>query len=249
MIKSDFMYRSLDKQKILVVDDHSFQRQVIRYQINSLGYDYQNIFEAESGVEALFLCRLHHFNTIFCDLLMPGMDGMSLLRHLSVMRYAGSFIISSGTDTDVIDSVLRTGKAYGLNMAGAVPKPSLVSQIQELLLKCQEPIQVQNSHAVLSDASKEIHQAPDPGDSIPWYQSKVSFKACEWLNTLALARWCNPKNGIFPPAAFIALPEQIGLINQLTATMILKPIRCVHLWGKKSFKRSILSIFFQCTLV
>lgn len=249
MIESEFVFRTMRRQKILVVDDHLFQRQVLRHQINSVGYDFQNIFEAESGVKALSLCRIYRFNFIFCDLRMPAMDGMALLRHLSEMSFAGSVIISSGLDADVIDSVLRMGEAYGLNMTGAIPKPSRLSQIKELLLKSQKTIQVQNNDAALSFTPNEIRQALDFGEIVPWYQPKVSLKTGEWLGVEALARWYHPKKGIISPVAFIPLVEQYGFNDQLTATMISQSIRCAHLWKQKKVSinlssQSLLSVDF-----
>ncbi|MGH1392406.1 MAG: response regulator transcription factor, partial [Aeromonas jandaei] len=66
----------------MVVEDHAFQRKALMHQIRDLGY--QQLLEARDGQEALELCQRHSVDILFCDLRMPGMDGMALLRRLSL---------------------------------------------------------------------------------------------------------------------------------------------------------------------
>ena len=63
---------------IMVVEDHNFQRKALMHQIRGLGYG--NLLEAQDGEEALAQCQHHRVDILFCDLRMPGMDGMALRR-------------------------------------------------------------------------------------------------------------------------------------------------------------------------
>jgi len=217
-----------NSSNILLAEDHAFQRRVLRHQINSLGYEH--IFEADSGTKALELCQQHKIDLLFCDLRMPGMDGMALLRQLSATGFRGGIIISSALEKDVIDSVLLMGEAYGLHMLGSVRKPATAEWIKALLNKRHPPpppLKIAPSAISLD----ELRRALDDGAIQPWFQPKVSFKTGEWLGTEALARWHHPEHGYISPADFIPLAEQNGLIDQLTDNMFRYSMQSAHLWA------------------
>lgn len=64
--------------KILVVDDMSTMRRIIKNALKQLGY--QNIEEAEDGQNALMKLRQDAFDFIVCDWNMPNMNGLELLK-------------------------------------------------------------------------------------------------------------------------------------------------------------------------
>ena len=75
MSESDF-----SSLRCLVVDDHPFQRTVMRKVLLRLGIG--NVDEAGDGQEALNLLDAGCPDVVLCDLQMPSMDGVELLRHL-----------------------------------------------------------------------------------------------------------------------------------------------------------------------
>jgi two-component system chemotaxis response regulator CheY len=64
--------------KILVVDDFSTMRRIIRNLLQELGY--HDITEADDGVTAMPLLISQDFDFLVTDWNMPGMDGLTLLR-------------------------------------------------------------------------------------------------------------------------------------------------------------------------
>ena len=64
--------------KILVVDDMSTMRRIIRTILNQLGYS--NIDEAENGKQALAKLKKEKFDFVVTDWNMPEMDGLSLVK-------------------------------------------------------------------------------------------------------------------------------------------------------------------------
>lgn len=218
-----------DLTRIVVAEDHAFQRRVLRHQISSLGYHF--IYDVETGTEALTLCQNNDIDLLFCDLRMPGMDGMALLRQLSIMGFRGSIIISSALEQDVIDSVLLMGQTYGLRMLGSVRKPASAKQIEALLAR-RRPDSTPSKHSHISTVTlDELRRALDKGLIKPWYQPKVSFSTGEWLGTEALARWHHSERGFVSPAEFIPLAEQNGLIDQLTDSMFCQSMQAAHIWA------------------
>ncbi|WP_414017183.1 EAL domain-containing protein [Aeromonas jandaei] len=212
----------------MVVEDHAFQRKALMHQIRDLGY--QQLLEARDGQEALEMCQRHSVDILFCDLRMPGMDGMALLRRLSLGGFSGGIILSSALEDDVVEAVLRMSAAYGLQVLGRIEKPSTKQQLKVLIESWsprQEQAQKEDGHRLGLD---ELRRALDDDQIVPWYQPKVSFATGEWVGMEALARWQHPEYGLVSPGRFIPLAENNGLIDQLTEIIINKSLRDGHLW-------------------
>ena len=64
--------------KILVVDDFSTMRRIVKNALKSLNYN--NVEEAEDGASGLEKLRAERFDLVVCDWNMPGMTGIELLR-------------------------------------------------------------------------------------------------------------------------------------------------------------------------
>ncbi|WP_419762127.1 EAL domain-containing protein [Aeromonas jandaei] len=212
----------------MVVEDHAFQRKALMHQIRDLGY--QQLLEARDGQEALEMCQRHSVDILFCDLRMPGMDGMALLRRLSLGGFSGGIILSSALEDDVVEAVLRMSAAYGLQVLGRIEKPSTKQQLKVLIESWsprQEQAQKEDGHRLGLD---ELRRALDDDQIVPRYQPKVSFATGEWVGMEALARWQHPEYGLVSPGRFIPLAENNGLIDQLTEIIINKSLRDGHLW-------------------
>lgn len=68
-----------DDVKILIVDDEEMIRNVIKEYCINESYD---VDEAENGFDALELLNKNHYNMLILDIMMPEMDGFSLLKKL-----------------------------------------------------------------------------------------------------------------------------------------------------------------------
>ena len=67
------------KSSILVVDDEETIREVVRRYLELEGFQ---VYEAADGFEALDAIKTHHPDLIVLDLMLPGIDGLSLTQHL-----------------------------------------------------------------------------------------------------------------------------------------------------------------------
>ncbi len=117
---------------ILVVDDHAANRYLLRALLTGEGHD---VAEAADGREALRLAHAQPPDLVVADLLMPVMDGFSLLRH---WRYeerlrAIPFLVYTATYTSLRDERL----ALALGADAFLVKPAepevLGAVIRELL--------------------------------------------------------------------------------------------------------------------
>ena len=65
------------KSRLLIVDDESNVLQALHKTLRKLGYETQ---ECASGAEALVALQSTEFDILLCDIMMAGMDGLTLLR-------------------------------------------------------------------------------------------------------------------------------------------------------------------------
>jgi two-component system, chemotaxis family, chemotaxis protein CheY len=66
-------------QTVLVIDDSSTIREIIKIYLSGRSFEF---VEAESGDRGLQLARLMQVDLVIADVKMPGMDGLTFVRHL-----------------------------------------------------------------------------------------------------------------------------------------------------------------------
>jgi DNA-binding NarL/FixJ family response regulator len=105
---------------VLLVDYHKLMRDGIRA-ILERDSEFQVVGEAESGADAVQLCKKMHPDLVIIDLGLTGMDGIEataeILRHSPTTRVA---IISAYDDEDVVLNAIRSGaRAFVLKQASS----------------------------------------------------------------------------------------------------------------------------------
>lgn len=215
----------MEALRILVIEDHSFQRKVVVHMLNSLGV--REVMQANNGKQALELLdtkQVTELDIIFCDLDMPEMDGMEFLRHLSERQPGMSVVIMSGMDGALITSVEKMAMSYGLRLLGAVEKPSSLEHIGKLLKRHLMLMKrkARTTATPVSFTLEEVLQALKEDQFEPYMQPKVGLKSGRIVGAEALARWIHPKYGVIAPYAFIPLLEQSGNMDEFTFVMLKK---------------------------
>jgi len=66
------------------------------------------------------------------------------------------------------------------------------------------------------------------------FQPKIDLRTGMACGSEALIRWQHPTRGFLPPAKFVQLAEETGLIRPMTDFVISAAIRQQHLWGKRA---------------
>lgn len=93
----------MSAQKILVVEDHVDTRELLKYNLASAGYD---VAAAEDGNSALNLAAAFKPDIVLLDLMMPGMDGLEVCRHLkadpALSRIPVIMLTAKGEEVDKI---------------------------------------------------------------------------------------------------------------------------------------------------
>jgi DNA-binding response OmpR family regulator len=69
----------MNKGTILIIDDEKDLIELVRYNLEKEGYD---VIAATDGQTGLEIAQRHKLDLIVLDLMMPGMDGLEVCRHL-----------------------------------------------------------------------------------------------------------------------------------------------------------------------
>lgn len=96
-------------RKILIVDDSSMSRRMLRRIVESVGYDVVEASEGAAGLEQYFL---ENPDLVFLDLTMKDMYGLDVLDKLRQLDPAARVIIASA---DIQDSTREMVAAAGAN--------------------------------------------------------------------------------------------------------------------------------------
>jgi two-component system, cell cycle response regulator len=74
-----------DVDWVLVVDDNLTVREFMAQKLAPFRF---NVEFAESGEKALFMCSQRHYTCVFLDVVMPGMDGYQVCKHIKGRKTA-----------------------------------------------------------------------------------------------------------------------------------------------------------------
>ncbi len=100
--------------KILVVDDSSTMRRILKMSLARCGYP--NVEEAGDGAEGLAACRAKQYDLVLTDWNMPNMDGLQLILSLrEIPSYASVPIVmvtTEGAKDDVIEALTKGATSY-----------------------------------------------------------------------------------------------------------------------------------------
>ncbi len=116
--------------KILVVDDFSTMRRIVRNLLGDLGY--ANITEADDGKTAWPILQAGSFDFVVTDWNMPGMTGIELLRQIRGDARIGKTPVLMVTAEAQREQIIEAAQA-GVN--GYIIKPFTAVTLKEKIDK------------------------------------------------------------------------------------------------------------------
>ena len=119
--------------KILIVDDFATMRKVIRNLLRQIGY--QNVLEAEDGVDALKELRSQKIEFIISDWNMPNMSGIELLRAVRADSELRDLPFLMVTAESLKENVVEAVKA---GVSNYIVKPFTAEVLSEKIKKILE---------------------------------------------------------------------------------------------------------------
>ncbi len=119
--------------KILVVDDFSTMRRIIKNLLRDLGFN--NTQEADDGSTALPMLQKGDFDFVVTDWNMPGMQGIDLLKEIrsdSSLKHLPVLMVTAEAKREQIIAAAQAG------VNGYVVKPFTAATLKEKLDKIFE---------------------------------------------------------------------------------------------------------------
>ena len=238
---------ALTGMSALVVDDEEFMLDFLCMAVEKSGVG--NVISATSGAEALDQVedRQQTFDIIVCDLQMPGMDGIEVIRQLANDGFSGGVILVSGVDKRVLKTAESLAEARGLKVIGSLCKPMPVHEIISLMN--QYAVAEQHASWAISDVTaNELDAAIRSGEITVNYQPQVDVKTGVVKSVETLARWFHPERGMITPDIFIDIAERHDLIDALADSIIMQATRQGAIWQKQGIDLSVAINISMCNL-
>ena len=227
--------------EILLLDDEPLLLRVLALALNACGY--RSITSCANAADALLRlddAALPPIELIFCDLNMPGMDGVQFVRALGERGWQGSLVLISGEERRTVDTVARLASAHRLDLLGQMPKPVVRAQLVELLERWRTRQPAPGPGAQAGEVEPgELRRALAAGEFVNVYQPKMAFAGGGIEGVEALVRWQHPLAGIIYPDRFIGVAERHGLIDALTQAVCARALADASDWQRQGLGLSV----------
>lgn len=131
----------MDKNmKILIVDDFSTMRRIIKNLLRDLGFNNTN--EADDGTSALPMLHAGNFDFLVTDWNMPGMQGIDLLKAVRADAKLAKLPVLMVTAESKREQIVEAAQA---GVSGYVVKPFTAITLKEKIDKIFERLEATNA--------------------------------------------------------------------------------------------------------
>jgi len=117
---------------VLIVDDSTSMRAIIKKVIKVSGFDIGQYFEAGDGRQALKVLEKEWIDLVMTDINMPNMDGIELITEMKIDELLGSIPVVMVTTEGSEERVQET---MSLGARGYIKKPFHPEEVKKTL--CQ----------------------------------------------------------------------------------------------------------------
>jgi EAL domain-containing protein (putative c-di-GMP-specific phosphodiesterase class I) len=200
---------------LLIVDDEPDFAEYLGTVAESVGYRCTLVTEARGFEDAI----QQDVDLIMLDLVMPGTDGIELLRLLAHARHPAGVILMSGFDKRVLMSAESLAKELGLCVRGHLQKPIRAADLSKFLTAVSiAPPQssADSAPAPPRVSEQELDVAIREEQFAIHYQPQIDLESGAFIGVEALVRWEHPLRGMVYPDAFIGVAERTGQIDALS---------------------------------
>ncbi|MEO6697050.1 MAG: chemotaxis response regulator CheY [Gammaproteobacteria bacterium] len=131
----------MDKNmKILIVDDFSTMRRIIKNLLRDLGFN--NTSEADDGTSALPMLHAGNFDFLVTDWNMPGMQGIDLLKAVRADAKLAKLPVLMVTAESKREQIVEAAQA---GVSGYIVKPFTAITLKEKIDKIFERLEATNA--------------------------------------------------------------------------------------------------------
>jgi EAL domain-containing protein (putative c-di-GMP-specific phosphodiesterase class I)/FixJ family two-component response regulator len=199
--------------RILVIDDDTVVCELVSALAMTMGLACDIARDPSNFLDSV----TPEISLILLDLMMPGMDGIEVLRLLGDRKVKARILLMSGMDKRVLETAERLAQSLGLSVVGHLQKPFLLAELKVVLESAavEETPEAARETPELSVSDDQIRDAVKNGEFINYYQPQISLKTGDVLGVEALARWKHPDRGVIRPEGFLARVDALGLMDAL----------------------------------
>jgi EAL domain-containing protein (putative c-di-GMP-specific phosphodiesterase class I)/AmiR/NasT family two-component response regulator len=218
----------------MLIDDSRTIREMLAAMLVNQGVG--RVLQAEDGVSAFQVLEASErpVDLLFCDLAMPGVDGVETLRGLATRHIEAGVVLLSGLDPKLMATVADMAEQLGLRMLGVLRKPFSEAQIAAMIDRYWRMRQPPRRRPSLMVTLEELDEAMDEQRIDVYYQPKIRLSDGVLSGVEALARMHHPAYGVIDPDAFIPLAEESSSrITRLTLSVLRQAIAQAGEWRRK----------------
>jgi EAL domain-containing protein (putative c-di-GMP-specific phosphodiesterase class I)/CheY-like chemotaxis protein len=226
---------AVPEYRVLLVDDEPFIRGMTARLLTELGC--RAFIEAGNGREALAKLdeNAAHIDLVLCDIAMPDMDGVEIVRHLAGRKGCPPLAFLSGADSGALRAAEALARAYRLEVLGGVAKPATKAALQAVLEQMPTDAPPKAQAANITIEANDLQRGIEADELCLHYQPKVTVHGSRLDSVEALVRWNHPTHGLVGPHAFVALAEDAALIGAMTEKLVALAFRQLASWKKQDF--------------
>jgi len=196
---------------VLLADDHPIVRQGLRHLLEAEA-DVKIVGEASDGLQAVQLAEKFKPNVLVVDIMMPGLNGLEVLKQMKERSPATCSIVLSMQSADVyVVEALKAG-AYGYVLKETGPS-ELVNAVRQVV-GGQRYLSPRLSERLIDVLLQTTEKATaDPYETLTNREREVLQMASEGLSTSEIAK----KLSISPRTAELhrgRMMNKMGLHNQ-----------------------------------
>ena len=227
------------KPTALIIDDEPGLAAIALDVAIDSGYDARIVPSSATLDPAVIDC-----DVIVLDLLMPGLDGVEVLRHLASGRSRAQIILMSGMDQRMLESARKVAAMQHLRVAGVLHKPFPPADLHDLLAGILSPTnksagkKVRAAEVVVT--VEDLARAISQHELVVHYQPKINLADGRWIGVEALVRWQHPVHGLLYPDAFVHIAEGSELALPFTYEVARKAASdCAVMMATMAFEGSL----------
>jgi CheY-like chemotaxis protein len=122
-----------DNLRILLVEDHPFQRMATQYLLESYGFTQLIATDSAEGALQQMLEAERPFDILLCDQCLPDLCGLDLVKFASHRGLIKQAILLSSLTPSELDGLENMANTHGLPLLGYLVKPLKQSEFRNLL--------------------------------------------------------------------------------------------------------------------
>ncbi len=197
----------------MVIDDHPLQTTLLTHALRK--HD-ANVMSFNCVDEAIECAMSTPFDVIFCDIMMPGKDGVDMMELLNYIDYQGKVVIVSAMEPTMINALQAMCADFSFEVVGKLQKPYDQEEVADIIRGIRAE---HHQHATfsrpISIEDQEFLFSLGQGRVKNYYQPLINTKTGEVLGYEALARWFHPIYGVLAPYHFLSIVDRCDLSKEL----------------------------------